>query len=74
MKTDHEWIAEYGKDDDWTWVNKIQLDAMKEGARRAAIEVKKDHGKCHCMECGEEKIDKAQAILATAEQWTEKNL
>ena len=58
-------------------IRSIQLDAMKEGARRAANCAISDalmrhhdaEGRCNCGNCSARR-----AILTTAEQWTEKDL
>lgn len=58
-------------------IKAIQLDAMKEGARRAADEVKKNMeydqhlGNESWQQISKENMEN---ILTTAEQWTEKDL
>jgi hypothetical protein len=84
MKTAEEWISEKewsGNEDgdgnllhyEWTVddVKQIQLDAMKEGARRAAETV------MNTMATGspyENRLVMQSAILTTANNWTEKDL
>ena len=50
-------------------VKQIQLDAMKEGARRAAAEIQNQFS-VHDLTA----LQIEQAILTTAENWTIKNL
>jgi hypothetical protein len=84
MKTAEEWISEKewsGNEDgdgnllhyEWTAddIKQIQLDAMKEGARRAAKIGKEAHDPCTECSMGRESED---AILITANNWTEKDL
>lgn len=60
-----------------SYIESIQLDAMKEGARRAAdcaisdalMKYHDEEDRCLCGSCAARR-----AILTTAEQWTEKDL
>jgi hypothetical protein len=57
-------------------VKQIQLDAIKEGMRRAVNVVEHNHlhsSKCLCASCVATNGD-VEAILTAAEQLTEKNL
>lgn len=79
MKTAEEWVEmlKEGTHKPLSYtkvVKQIQLDAMREGMRRSAEELAKDHGKIHCMECGKEEVNECQLILSAAEQLTEKDL
>ena len=93
MKTAEEWDKEFCKRYDVKihpeWKTKsqvefftdmcqqIQLDAMKEGARRAAdcaisealMNTHDAEGRCICRNCSARR-----AILTAAEQWTNKDL
>lgn len=70
MKTARFWKTQspntiYDQDEE-NWIKQIQLDAMKEGARRTA-NVISNLRKDLCGAC-------AEAILQTSEQWTTKDL
>lgn len=77
MKTAEVWANEirYGHNHGGidTVVRQIQLDAMKEGARRAASVVMMRYADIQTS-APKLKRDLNQAILATAENWTIKDL
>lgn len=52
-------------------IREIQLDAMKEGARRAAEECNTEQHPLDCETC---RMTVKENILTTAEQWTKKDL
>lgn len=53
-------------------IRAIQLEALKEGARRAADKVQ-SHKYCGCNQCENEQMV-ANRILNTSQNWTEKDL
>ena len=73
MKTAEVWANEirYGHNHGGidTVVKQIQLDAMKEGVKRAAAEIQ-NHFSVHDLTA----LQIEQSILTTAENWTIKNL
>lgn len=73
MKTAEVWANEirYGHNHGGidTVVRQIQLDAMTEGARRAAAEIQ-NHFSVHDLTA----LQIEQSILTTAENWTIKDL
>ena len=71
MKTAEEWVKGFDRFIDLkTEIRQIQLDAMKEGARRAGIicSTTRDVHKHPKWNEGSHAIE--TAILSTAEQWT----
>lgn len=75
MKTAEEWVSEYPGSlfDKHSIVRKIQLDALKEGMRRAANRID-DPFKTNKVRCGTTSGEIRSFILATAEQLTTKDL
>jgi len=78
MKTAEEWCDETAVNGDpsdvptW-WIKQIQLDAMKEGAKRAA-QLVKDKGVSFFAIVDEALQQKKDTILYTADNWTLKDL
>jgi hypothetical protein len=84
MKSAEEWVKEAGTTEGADWrdydnldldtVNQIQLDAMREGMRRAATILDKNGTVyLHKLVC-DALVLRKQAILSAAEQLTEKDL
>jgi len=66
---------EYPRDENWKFNNgnlikQIQLDAMREGMRRAAETI----NPCSNPNCGNDECDLGRKILTAAEQLTTKDL
>lgn len=80
MISSEDWMKQFWKPETSGWhamkkiVEQIQLDAMKEGARRAAEEANKVKHSIHEAGCLTTMANIYDAILTTAEQWTEKDL
>lgn len=69
MKTVEEWDVTHAGMSSLEFIEAIQLDAMKEGMRRAANMTSQHH-----METLIQQQEMRQAILTTVEQLTEKDL